>query len=262
MNCVEVGSHGFVKYIDHMGSDHSICAAARQSYGATRPESEDRHLIRYLMRHRHTSPFEMAELIVQVKAPIYIARQWLRHRTASVNEYSMRYSPAIEDMESASGWRLQAANNKQGSDGFIFDEDLAASLSESETHVYVACLEHYHALIDVGVAREQARKVLPLATYTIFTWKIDLHNLLHFLSLRMDPHAQLEIQQYAQAIAGLVKERWPLTWEAFVDYRLESRTFSRMEREVLAKMLAGQQVPDCALVGREYQEFLAKLGRM
>src|SRR5512142_2446038 len=185
---------GFVRLIDYMGDDAAIVQAARVSYGkGTKRVHEDRALIRYLMRHSHTTPFEMCEIKLHVRVPMDVWRQWIRHRTANVNEYSTRYSEAIDAAEATSphGWRLQSAGNRQGSSG-VLPTDAGARLSDEEAALQQHARSVYEARIAAGVAREQARKDLPLSTYTEAYWKIDLHNLLHFLGLRMDIHAQQE----------------------------------------------------------------------
>ncbi len=233
---------GFVRVIDYMGDDAAVVQAARVSYGAgTRKVSEDRALIRYLMRHRHTTPFEMCELKLHVRVPMDAWRQWIRHRTASVNEYSTRYSVAIDAAvrTAPDQWRTQATVNKQGSGGPL-DPETGRRLSEREAELQSLARAVYQERLDAGVAREQARKDLPLCTYTEAYWKIDLHNLLHFLALRMEAHAQKEIRDYATVIGEQVVARWvPLTWEAFLDYRFHARTLSRLEGEILAAIGAG-----------------------
>ena len=230
---------GFVRLVDYMGNDESIVQAARVSYGAgTKKVSQDRGLIRYLLRHRHTTPFEMCEVKLHVRVPMDAWRQWIRHRTASVNETSSRYSIVTDSTQKTAPdqWRLQAANNKQGSDGFL-DEETGRRLSEREQELQRLAREVYEERLDAGVAREQARKDLPLCTYTEAYWKIDLHNLLHFLALRMDAHAQKEIRDYATAIGERIVARWvPLTWEAFQDFRLQGDSLSRHEKEILAAL--------------------------
>lgn len=236
---------GFVTLVDAMGDDSAIVQAARVSYGAgTKTVSDDRTLIRYLMRHRHTTPFEMAEVKFLVRVPMDIWRQWIRHRTASVNEYSTRYSIAIEAAHRTSpeAWRRQASSNRQGSEGFLARE-IGEQLSEEERELQEHARRVYQHRLELGVAREQARKDLPLSTYTEAYWKIDLHNLLHFLELRMDPHAQWEIAQYAQVIGHeIVAKLFPVTWEAFLDYRIHSLTLSRLDCEVIQKILAARGV--------------------
>jgi thymidylate synthase (FAD) len=237
---------GFVALVDLMGDDRAVVEAARVSYGeGTRTVSDDRTLLRYLMRHQHTTPLEMVELKLLVRVPMDCWRQWVRHRTASVNERSTRYSIA-EDRAATTApdrWRRQAAANRQGSEGFL-DEATGAALSAAEAEL----LGHAHAVyqkrLTLGVAREQARKDLPLATYTEAFWKIDLHNLLHFLALRMDPAAQWEIRQYAGTIGQeIVRPLLPWVWEAFVDYRLEALRLSRLEQAVIARLAAAGRLP-------------------
>ena len=217
---------GFVRLVDVMGDDSAIVQAARVSYGkGTKTRHEDEGLIRYLLRHRHTTPFEQCELKFHVKVPMDAWRQWIRHRTASVNEYSTRYSEAIDDKQTTKPdeWRTQGKINKQGSGNFIDTHLLGETLSYAEAKFHKEAETLYKARIDYGVAREQARKDLPLSTYTMAYWKIDLHNLLHFLSLRMDSHAQLEIRSYANVIGyDIVAELFPMTWNAFLDYRLNA----------------------------------------
>ena len=190
---------GFVRVVDYMGGDESIVQAARVSYGAgTKRISEDRGLIRYLMRHRHTTPFEMCEIKLHVRVPMDCWRQWIRHRTANINEYSTRYSLAIDSAQGTSQeqWRRQSSANRQGSDAAI-DAAVGHDLSERERQLQTLAREVYEERIAAGVAREQARKDLPVSTYTEAYWKIDLHNLFNFLALRMDAHAQDEIRRYA-----------------------------------------------------------------
>lgn len=237
---------GFVCLVDVMGDDAAIVQAARVSYGqGTRRASDDRTLIRYLLRHHHTTPFEMAEVKLLVRVPMDCWRQWIRHRTASVNEYSTRYSVAIDASQTtpANEWRLQATSNNQGSEGLL-DPQAGAELTASEAELQDHARRVYQRRLELGVAREQARKDLPLSTYTEAYWKIDLHNLLHFLQLRMEQHAQWEIRQYARTIGHeVVRPLFPLVWEAFVDYRLESRELSRLEREVIARLCTAGKVP-------------------
>ena len=233
---------GFVRVVDYMGDDGSIVQAARVSYGkGTKQVSEDRGLIRYLLRHRHTTPFEMAEIKLHVRVPMDCWRQWIRHRTANVNEYSTRYSIAIEasQITSPDQWRQQAASNRQGSEGFA-DVELGQRLSAQEKELQDHARRVYNERLELGIAREQARKDLPLSTYTEAYWKVDLHNLLHFLALRMDMHAQEEIRAYASVIGEQIASKWvPLTWEAFEDYRRGGSFFTRLDREVLKLVVAG-----------------------
>ena len=229
-----------------MGDDAAIVQAARVSYGeGTRTVSDDRTLIRYLMRHQHTTPFEMAEVKLLVRVPMDCWRQWIRHRTASVNEYSTRYSVAIDAAtETLPGeWRLQNTTNRQGSEGFIeAEEGEKLSREEQDFHRHARAL--YDRRIKQGVAREQARKDLPLCTYTEAYWKIDLHNLFRFLLLRMDPHAQQEIAQYATTIGEqIVRPLFPLAWEAFSDYMLNAMRLSRLDQDVIAKLAVAGNIP-------------------
>lgn len=237
---------GFVCLVDVMGDDQSIVQAARVSYGeGTRRVSDDRTLIRYLLRHHHTTPFEMAEAKFLVRVPMDCWRQWIRHRTASVNEYSTRYSIAIDAAQTTApdAWRIQATGNRQGSEGFL-DAKTGGELSAGEAELQRQARELYQRRLELGVAREQARKDLPLSTYTQAYWKADLHNLLHFLHLRMDPHAQWEITRYAETIGQeIIRPLFPLVWEAFVDYRLEAMQLTRLDREVIARLAAAGRLP-------------------
>ncbi len=237
---------GFVCLVDVMGDDSAIVQAARVSYGqGTRSVSDDRTLIRYLMRHRHTTPFEMAELKFLVRVPMDCWRQWIRHRTASVNEYSTRYSIAIDAAQKTppDGWRRQSSANRQGSQGYL-DPEVGRLLSQEEEDLHRKARSVYEKRLQAGVAREQARKDLPLATYTEAYWKIDLHNLLHFLELRMDPAAQWEIRQYALTIGHeIVRPLFPLVWEAFEDYRLAAVTLSRLDQEVIRNLAQAGRLP-------------------
>ena len=230
---------GFVCLVDTMGNDAAVVQAARVSYGeGTRHVSDDRTLIRYLMRHRHTTPLEMAEIKLLVRVPMDCWRQWIRHRTASVNEYSTRYSVAIDSLQTTfpEEWRTQATTNRQGSEGFLSAE-MGQKLTESEAEFQKSAERLYRERLEVGVAREQARKDLPLCSYTEAYWKIDLHNLLHFLALRMDSHAQLEIRQYATTIGEqIVAKLFPIVWEAFIDYRRDAMALSRLESGVIQRL--------------------------
>ncbi len=269
--------HGFVRVIDYMGDDAAIVQAARVSYGrGTRRVSEDAGLIRYLMRHRHSTPFEMCEIKYHVKLPIFVARQWIRHRTANVNEYSARYSildrefylPAPEHLAA------QSAVNRQGR-GEVLGGDAAARvldlLREDATRSY----DHYVEMLNEdeqgaprdprrqGLARELARMNLTLNTYTQWYWKIDLHNLLHFLSLRADAHAQYEIRVYAEAMLETVAAWVPIAHQAFLDYRLGAVTLSAQMLTAVRRMVAGEAVTqaDSGLNRREWAELMAALGR-
>jgi len=239
---------GFVRVIDYMGSDDAIVQAARVSYGrGTKRVQEDRGLVRYLLRHRHTTPFEMCELKLHVRVPMDCWRQWIRHRTANVNEYSTRYSEAIDAAQRTppDAWRLQDSGNRQGSGGLV-DTATGHRLTEQELELQRLSRFMYLERLTAGVARGQARKDLPLSTYTEAYWKIDLHNLLNFLSLRMDDHAQWEIRQYAETIGNEIVSRWtPIAWEAFLDYRLRSLELSSIEQDII-RSLAGGQIDDAA----------------
>jgi thymidylate synthase (FAD) len=241
---IPVLDDGFIRVIDYMGSDESIVQAARVSYGkGTKKISEDRGLIRYLLRNRHTTPFEMCELKLHLRVPMDTWRQWIRHRTASINEYSTRYSIAIDSSQKTgpNEWRIQALDNKQGSEGFI-DAATGNKISEREDEFQQFAREIYHERLQLGVAREQARKDLPLSTYTEAYWKVDLHNLLHFLALRMDTHAQFEIRSYASVIGNEIVAKWcPITWEAFKDYRMNNLELSGLEVRLIKEIIAGNK---------------------
>lgn len=259
--------NGFVRLIDVMGDDAAIVQAARVSYGAgTKKVNEDVGLIRYLMRHLHTTPFEMVEFKFHVKLPIFVARQWIRHRTANVNEYSGRYSemkdefyvPAIDQV------RAQSATNKQGRAEEAFDPAEAERIRQGMLATQTRLYAEYQDLLEGDLAREIARINLPVSNYTEWYWKTDLHNLFHFLKLRIDPHAQYEIRVYGEAMAQIVKAVVPVAYEAFEDYILHARRFSRRERAALKAMLSSFEVDPAVLEaaglkGREAQEFLAKL---
>jgi thymidylate synthase (FAD) len=240
---IKVLDDGFVRVVDYMGSDESIVQAARVSYGkGTKKVHEDRGLIRYLMRHHHTTPFEMCEIKFHVRVPMDCWRQWIRHRTANVNEYSTRYSEAIDAAQTTDegDWRLQAAGNRQGSGGLLVSEK-GAELSQKERDLQRLSRDLYEERLQAGVAREQARKDLPLSTYTEAYWKIDLHNLFHFLALRMDEHAQLEIRQYGRVIGYEIVSKWcPIAWEAFLDYRFHATHLSRLEEEIIKALTSSQ----------------------
>ena len=234
---------GFVRLVDYMGDDEAVAQAARVSYGkGTGRVHEDRALLRYLMRNAHTTPFEMCELKLHVRVPMDVWRQWIRHRTASVNEYSTRYSEAIDAAHrtAPAAWRLQSGSNRQGSGGLVAPA-VGEQLSAAEVAVLAHGREVYQARLAAGVAREQARKDLPLSTFTEAYWKIDLHNLLHFLDLRMDLHAQQEIREYAVVIGEQIVAKWvPMTWEAFLDYRRHALHLSRIDVELIASISAGE----------------------
>ena len=239
-------NQGFICLVDVMGNDAAIVQAARVSYGeGTKQVSDDRTLLRYLMRHQHTTPFEMAEVKLLVRVPMDCWRQWIRHRTASVNEYSTRYSVAVDAAYSTApeAWRMQSTTNRQGSGGF-FDSDAGRILTEEEEALYCYSREVYERRLAKGVAREQARKDLPLSTYTEAYWKIDLHNLFRFLGLRMEENAQYEIREYAQTIGKeIIQPLFPFSWEAFMDYQLESLRLSRLEQGVVQRLSQRGEIP-------------------
>jgi thymidylate synthase (FAD) len=259
--------HGFVALVDCMPrlvpegktGDFAIVQAARVSYGqGTKQVSEDRGLVRYLMRHRHSTPFEMVEFKFHIAMPIFVARQWIRHRTANVNEYSARYSIVPDrfyrpDVESV---RKQSKSNRQGGDEPIeagTAEEFLGLLERAEAHY-----KEYLALTEKGVARELARAALPVSVYTEWYWKCDLHNIFHFLSLRMDPHAQLEIQVFARAMYELMKPIVPVSCEAFEDYRLDAMHLTKLEIEAMrtGKPLATENKREAA----EWEAKRARLG--
>ena len=244
-----------VRLVDSMGSDAAIVQAARVSYGTgTKSVSNDRALIRYLMRHKHTTPFEMVEFKFHIKAPIYVARQWLRHRTASVNEMSARYSIVDTGFFLPEELRKQAKNRGQGGEEAYGEGD--ANLMAKQKASCDLAFHVYDELIKKGVSRELARAHLPQNTFTEFYWKIDLHNLLHFLQLRIDDHAQKEIRDLANQIYDLIKPIVPVTCEAFEDFRLGSMTLSRLEVDAIKN--GKSEVPGQG----ENQEFQEKLGRL
>jgi thymidylate synthase (FAD) len=269
--------HGFVRVVDYMGDDAAIVQAARVSYGrGTRRVSEDAGLIRYLMRHRHSTPFEMCEIKYHVKLPIFVARQWIRHRTANVNEYSARYSildrefylPAPEHLAA------QSAINRQGR-GDVLTGDEAAQVLDLLRDDATRSYDHYVEMLNEddtgaprdpsrqGLARELARMNLTLNTYTQWYWKIDLYNLCHFLSLRADAHAQYEIRVYAEAMLRSVQAWVPIAYQAFLDYRLGAVTLSAQMLAVVRRMLAGEALTqqDSGLNRREWAELMAALGK-
>ena len=237
---------GFVRLVDSMGGDNAIVQAARVSYGkGTSKVSQDRGLIRYLMRHRHTTPFEMVEFKYHCKMPIFVARQWVRHRTANINEYSLRYSEARDEFyyPNPENIQFQSALNKQGRLGEVSD-DLKKKVSKYFKEISDRSFEIYSELNSAGVARELARAVLPVNLYTEWYWKNDLHNLLHFIGLRSDDHAQYEIRVFSDAMAKSVKKVAPFAWEAYQDYVVSGLRFSRVERGILEKNLPKRVIED------------------
>ena len=274
---VPVLDHGFIRVVDYMGDDAAIVQAARVSYGrGTRRTSEDQGLINYLMRHRHTTPFEMCEIKYHVKLPIFVARQWIRHRMANVNEYSGRYSildnefylPAPEHLAA------QATTNRQGR-GTLLDGataqhvlDLLREDAQRAYRGYVELLNEDAAGTPIdpsrpGLARELGRMNLSLNFYTQWYWKTDLHNLMHFLSLRADPHAQYEIRAYAKAMLGTLARWVPMTYAAFLEYRMNAALISATGLAVIRRLLSGETVaPETSgLSRREWRELMALLGR-
>ena len=234
--------HGFVALVDYMGSDDSVERAARVSYGyGTRQTSATRGLIRYLRRHKHTTPSEMVELKFHCAMPMFVARQWIRHRTASVNEYSGRYSlmPLLFYSPPADQFSLQSPTNNQGR-GELASDELFAEANRRWEDIRARAADTYTWMVEEDLARELARIDLPMSTYTQWYWKVDLHNLLHFLTLRVDPHAQWEIRAYGEVMAGIVKRVAPLSYEAWVDYDLTGQPLSRGEREALARLILSE----------------------
>lgn len=297
---------GFICLVDSMGDDYAVVQAARKSYDKDLQEAglwqgaSDRNTLRFMLRLGHTSPFEMVELKFLVRVPMDCWRQWIRHRTANVNEYSTRYTEAIDSQQTTAPgeWRLQATDNKQGSsgsleewpEGYKFDRGNlmihtpdggfrsygyggpsmpntpGEYLTAEEDRVQNQLRSAYEERLQFGIAKEQARKDLPLSTYTEAYWKCDLHNIFNFLRLRMDSHAQYEIRCYANAMAEIVKQIVPVAWEAFEDYVLHAKKFSRMEMEELKTIISHfidqgfeiNEKPD-SMTNREWKEFLGKL---
>lgn len=262
---------GFVRLIDVMGDDAAIVQAARVSYGSgTKKVLEDRGLIRYLLRHAHTTPFEMVEFKFHVKLPIFVARQWIRHRTANVNEYSGRYSEMKDEFYTPqpNDIRPQSVLNKQGRS----DETLPEGMADQAANAFKAgqdeAYAQYQEFLEQGIAREIARINLPVSNYTEWYWKIDLHNLFHFLRLRIDAHAQYEIRVFAEAIAELVKPFVPHAWQAFEDYVLNAHRMTAPELKVMKHLLESMEFPsdetlaELGLKGREAVEFKDKMRGM
>ena len=261
---------GFVRLVDVMGDDSSIVQAARVSYGeGTKKIHEDRGLIRYLIRHQHWTPVEMVEFKFHVKIPVFVARQWIRHRTANVNEISARYSEMKDEMylPPLEHISAQSKDNKQGRNNDPFPQDKAEEIQSLISKSNEEQYQVYQKLLDMGVARELARTVLPVGHYTEWYWKIDLRNLMNFLALRLDPHAQWEIRVYAEAMASLVKQVVPVAWEAFEDYILNSAHFSSSEVGIIKEVLISSSLnieelaKEKGLKGRELQEFISKINK-
>ncbi len=271
-------AHGFVALVDYMGNDAAIVQAARVSYGrGTKSVRDDRGLVRYLMRHRHTTPFEMVEYKFLVRLPIFVARQWIRHRTASVNESSLRYSVAPDEFEplAPESVRRQSTRNRQGRGDPLPDDAVAAFRGDLE-RISKDAYRAYSRALDAGVAREIARTVLPVSYYTQWYWKTNLWNLFHFLSLRLDPHAQEEIRLYAVEVARLGRAVAPTAFEAFDEFVVDRLELGRREVVAVQALLAGRTAEQaCADAGLplvredgtpmtsgEGVEFLEKLGRL
>lgn len=263
---------GHVELVEVMGSDQAILDAARVSISGEGvvPTSADQGLLRYLLRHKHTTPYEMVEFKFDCKMPIFVARQWIRHRTASVNEMSARYSimpnefyvPAVDRIQE------QSTNNKQGS-GDLLPLAKRLELQEGINSFSQVAYQMYEKLIDEGVAREIARMVLPTNIYTQWFWKIDLHNLMHFLQLRLHEHAQYEIRVFAEVIADIVQETCPIAYQAFLDYKLYAENMSAQELAAVTNLLGTSDlstsetndiIARTGLKGRELAEFRAKVG--
>ncbi len=254
-----VHDNGFVRLVDYLGGDERIVQAARVSYGeGTKSFRQDKGLINYLLRNEHTSPFEQVILSFHVKIPIFVARQWVRHRTAHLNEISGRYSVLKDEfyLPAAADIAVQSKDNKQGRETEAVDpatrNEVIRLLEQGQRSAY----ESYSKLLDLDIARELARINLPVSTYTEMYWQMDLHNLFHFLKLRMDPHAQKEIRDYAETIFDLTKRVCPIACDAFEDYVAGAINFSRKELAALQDRLAGREV---ALTGKALERFNAKL---
>jgi thymidylate synthase (FAD) len=260
---------GFIRIVDYMGNDSSIVQAARVSYGkGTKKKSLDEGLIRYLLRHKHTTPFEMCEIKLHVKLPIFIARQWIRHRTANVNEYSARYS-ILEDefyIPKIANLAEQSSSNKQGR-GKKINEDLAAKIIKILKDDSTRCYNNYLWMLNENntqgydetrdsLSRELARINLTLNTYTEWYWKIDLHNFMHFLSLRADHHSQFEIRAYADVLIKILKKWVPITYKAFCSYMLNSAELSQEALQVIKKLIKGKRInkDSTGLTNREWEE--------
>jgi thymidylate synthase (FAD) len=259
---IRVLDKGFVRLVDYLGGDQRIVQSARVSYGSgTKNVRQDRALIHYLMRNWHTSPFEQVQLTFHAKMPIFVARQWVRHRTASLNEISGRYSIMKDDfyVPSPEHIRPQSADNKQGRSTERYAQSEEAEITELFESEQKSVYATYQKLLEKNVARELARNNLPLSLYTEWYWQIDLHNLFHFLRLRMDAHAQYEIRAYAEALATCAKAVAPIAYEAFEEHVLGSISFSRAECEALSHLLAGE---DCRLQGRALAGLEEKLSRL
>lgn len=272
---IKLLDHGFIRVIDYMGDDNAVVQAARVSYGkGTKKISEDRGLIRYLLRHKHTTPFEMCEIKLHVKMPFFVARQWLRHRTANVNEYSARYSILAREFYIPEPEHVakQSTVNRQGR-GSSFSPEETKNIIDLLRNDAEQAYAHYQELLNEndtgeilnedqdGLSRELARMNLTLNYYTEFYWKIDLHNLMHFIRLRADPHAQYEIRVYAEAMLEILKQWVPHTYQAFMDYHMEACTLSKQALSVVKSKLRGENVTQEStdMSPREWRELEALL---
>ena len=273
---IKLLDHGFIRVIDYMGDDSAIVQAARVSYGSgTKKVSQDKGLIHYLMRHRHSTPFEMCEIKFHVKLPIFVARQWIRHRTANVNEYSARYSILDREFYIPEAQQLssQSSVNNQGRDEVLGARE-AKRVLELLRKDASDCYEHYEEMLNFneqgkildenkkGLTRELARMNLTLNTYTQWYWKIDLHNFMHFISLRLDQHAQYEIRVYAQVMLDCLKKWTPITYEAFCQHRLGAIVVSQSGKEIIKKLIKGKKVSQASsgISQREWIELMDSLG--
>jgi thymidylate synthase (FAD) len=272
---IPVLDHGFIRVVDYMGDDSSIVQAARVSYGkGTKKVNQDQGLINYLMRHRHTTPFEMCDIKFHIKLPIFVARQWIRHRTASVNEYSARYSVLDKEFYIPAPQNLAAQSeiNNQGR-GQVLEGEEAERVLTLLKHDSLQAYSRYQEMLNLddegqpidedkmGLARELARMTLPVNYYTQWYWKINLHNLMHFLSLRADPHAQYEIRVYADAILGIMRRWVPMSYHAFMEYRKHGAHISRAGLSAVRRMIKGESVTpeNSGLTGREWKELMSVL---
>ncbi len=253
--------HGFVRLVDYLGSDQRIVQSARVSYGeGTKTYRQDKGLINYLLRNDHTSPFEQVVFTFHVKMPIFVARQWTRHRTARMNEISGRYSVMKDEVyiPECEHIALQSEDNKQGRASEPVDKETAEKVQSLMKEDAARAFGNYHQMLDMGIAREISRIDLPLSLYTEFYWEIDLHNLFHFLKLRLDGHAQYEIREYARIMLEIIRKVCPIATEAFENHKLNGRSFSGREMEALRVMLEGKE---CPLEKREREIFLEKLNK-
>ena len=276
-NPIKVLDHGFVRVVDYMGDDSAVVQAARVSYGrGTKKSLQDKGLINYLMRNRHTTPFEMCDIKFHIKLPIFVARQWIRHRTASVNEYSARYSILSNEfyLPDRDNLTPQSSTNKQGRSSEILPEDIALRVLATIKEDSLRCYKNYVAMMNqdeqgniidennIGITRELARINLTLNHYTEWYWKINLHNLLHFLALRADNHAQYEIRVYAEVMLDIVKAWVPFVYEAFIEHRKSGANISKTALEIIRKMIKGEKVDQesSGISKREWDELMTMLG--